>query len=110
MLNNADHKFRPRGIEKWHAFAAVVAGDEQKEAAIEIEQISFEHFDEYYDELNYLIEEAISENKFVEITYLENNQYKKHHSQIKKVDNLNASLILTDKKIALTNIYKIEIL
>jgi len=109
MQSNFDHKFRPRGIDKWHAFAALVSGDEQKESAIEIETLRFDYFDEYYDDLNLIMNEAYNEKKKVKITFLDNNQYHELEGYITKIDDYSQRVTLEKTKILMKNIYSIEL-
>jgi len=108
MQNNFDHKFRPRGIDKWHAFAALVSGDEQKESAIEKTVLSFDFFDEYYDDLDLLIKEAIANKQRVKVTYLIDNKYQEVIGLINKVDEYNKTLVIDKKTIPFVNIFTIE--
>jgi len=108
MQNNFDHKFRPRGIEKWHAFAALVSGDEQKDAATEEKILSFAYFDEYYDDLDFLIKEAYQSKKEVKITYLQDNQYHEMIGIITKIDDFQALLFVNNQAIQFKHIYSVS--
>lgn len=44
--NNDNYQFKPRGIEKWHAFSAVVSEEEQ------INSIGVENIDLDYEYVN----------------------------------------------------------
>ncbi|WP_423363897.1 YolD-like family protein [Mycoplasma sp. P36-A1] len=105
---NQDYKFSPRGIEKWHAFAAVVSGDEQKDTAIEIVQKSINLFDEHLDEINYIVLEALELKLEVSIDYLENNEFKLIKGYISKVDTLNSTLFINDIIIPLDSISSVS--
>jgi hypothetical protein len=107
---NSNHKFKPRGIEKWHAFAALISGDEQKDNALEKEILSFEFFDDYYDDISYIIQEAILDKSLVLIKYLIDNEYKEVDGIIKKIDEYQSLLILDKVSIPLSSLYSIEVI
>jgi len=91
MQNN--YQFKPRGIVKWHAFAALISGEEQKHQATDIEKINVELLDDRLTSLDSIITEAITFNHLLGIKYLENNEFKYLEAKIIKIDNLNKSII-----------------
>lgn len=108
--NNFGYKFRPRGIEKWHAFAALLSGDEQKETAIEKEQLSFTLYDDYLDEMNYKVQQALSHNSKILVEYLKDNQYQQIQGYISNVDQYNSTIQINDQIIEIDTISFIDIL
>lgn len=91
-----DYDFKPRGIIKWHAFAALISGEEQKEIAKEIEDIDIELLDDKQDYLNFIINEALLHNYILGIKYIDNNEIKYLESIPIRIDSIEKNLIFKD--------------
>lgn len=109
-MPNDDYQFHPRSIEKWHAFAALLSGEEQKEAAQTIEQLSFDLAEDNLNNLDYILSYALKNNSLVAFKYLEDNTIYYLESTITKIDSTNKKLILADKELAISTIIDMNIL
>lgn len=94
MQNNHDYPFKPRGIEKWHAFAALISGEEQKKEATDISIIENNLLDDKLEELDNTLNEALIYNHILIIKYITNNEVKTIESVIVDIDEINKNLIL----------------
>ncbi|MEG0364407.1 MAG: YolD-like family protein [Erysipelotrichales bacterium] len=108
MNQNDEYPFRPRGIVKWHAFAAVISGDEQKESVITKDIVDIELMEDTLNVLNTELLEAYNNNRKVIIEYVENNKISKGTFTIKKIDKLNEKIYLNDKELDIFSIISIN--
>ena len=110
MLNNDDYPFKPRGIVKWHAFAALINGEEQKEAAIETTSLDITLLDDKLDELNYTLNEAIIHNEKIRINYINDSLIEICEGIITNIDDINNFIQIDDNKININQIIDIYII
>ena len=108
MQSNYD--FKPRGIIKWHAFSALISGEEQKENAKDIETIDIELLDDKQDYLNYIINESLLNNYSMGIKYVDNNEIKYFESTPIRVDTIEKNLIFKDITLSIYQIIDLIIL
>ena len=108
MPNN--YQFHPRGIIKWHAFAALISGEEQKKEAWEEETITVDLLADKQESLNIIINEALKFNYLLEINYLENNKIKCLESYLLKIDYHCKTLIFKDITLSTYQIIDLKIL
>lgn len=94
MQNN--YQFKPRGIVKWHAFSAVISGNEQKESAHIDEIIDIDLFEDKLALLNQILLNALENDEILIIEYLEDNTLKNIESKIIKIDYPNNTIIFED--------------
>lgn len=104
------YQFNPRGIIKWQAFAAVISGDEQKEEVKEKPIHSYTLLDDYLDQLDVKLQEAILSNTKVRIKYLSNNQINLHKGYIKKIDYNQRQIIFDNINIDPSQIIELDLL
>lgn len=108
MLNN--YPFKPRGIIKWHAFAAVVDGEEQMESASTKEILEFDLLTDQLDALDNTLLNAYQNNLKIRVSYLEDNQIKTYDSKIISLNAHEKTIYLHHKKLAIERIIDIQVL
>ena len=106
----SDYPFKPRGIVKWHAFAAVISGEEQKDQATDIKNIEFELLDDRLSLLDETLTEAINNNHLLAIKYLDNNQINYLESKIIKINRFEQTIEFSDKTINIKQIIDLTII
>lgn len=108
--NNKDYPFKPRGIIKWNAFAAVISADAQFEAIIEDDIIDINLLDDYKYYINYILQEAILMNKEVSIKYIYDNRIYNTNGYIIEYNDKEKKILINDLQIELISIKEIVLL
>lgn len=106
----SDYRFNPRGVIKWQAFAAVVSGEEQKEEIKDIPILNYNLLDDYLDQLDVKIQEAILIKAKVKVKFLKNNQINLHKGYIKMIDYNSKQVIFSDIKIDSNEIIELDLI
>ncbi|MGL4382205.1 MAG: hypothetical protein ACRCTA_00635 [Bacilli bacterium] len=106
----SNYKFKPRGIIKWHAFAAVISSDEQFERVVEDEDLSFSLLEDHQDYLDFILQEALNNQKKVLINYLKANELHQVKGLITLDHNSVHSLYCNQILIPLSSIKDIQII
>ena len=109
-MQNNEYQFHPRGIIKWHAFAALISGEEQVNEVSEEETIMIDLLDDKQESLNMVISEALKFNYLLGINYLENNKIKYLESYLSNIDYQNKTLIFNDITLATYQIIDLTII
>lgn len=107
MPNN--YPFKPRGIMKWHAFSALIDGEDQKDDVVEITDLNIDLTTNQYSLLNYNLSYAVAMNCKVTIEYIKNNKKHKLIGYIDKVDEFNQVLSIDQQIIHVKDIFNIII-
>ncbi|MDR1782231.1 MAG: hypothetical protein LBR40_04440 [Bacilli bacterium] len=105
--NNENYQFHPRGIIKWHAFAAVISSEEQKDMVIDEDIIDIELLDDKKNYLDYLLQEAITNNQKICVSYVENNQIINQEGSLIKIDYYTNTILVNNINIPIKNIIDI---
>lgn len=105
----SNYPFKPRGIVKWHAFAALIDGEEQKDDVQEIDLIEKDLTTNQYALMNYNLSYAIAMNCEVIIEYLIDNKITSIQGFINKVDDINQTIVVNGKLIKVQDITNIII-
>ena len=108
MLNN--YPFKPRGVIKWQAFAAVISGEEQKEEVKETPTYDITLLDDHLDQLDLKIKEALITNAKVKVKYLQDNQINIYKGYLLKVDYHQKKIIFDNLNIESSQIIEVEII
>lgn len=108
MPNN--YQFNPRGVIKWQAFAAVISGDEQKDDVREIKKYDINLLDDYLDQLDLKLKEALITKSKVLIKYLNNNEYQVYRGYILNIDYTNMKITFDDLTLLSNQIIEIELI
>ncbi|MDF9867691.1 hypothetical protein OKW22_001269 [Bacilli bacterium PM5-3] len=108
MPNN--YPFKPRGIVKWHAFAALISGEEQKQNATTIKNLEIELLDDKLALLETTINDALKNNSLLAIKYLENNQINYLESTIIKLNSIEQVIEFKDIKLQINQIIDLTII
>lgn len=106
----SNYPFRPRGIVKWHAFSALLSGEEQKESAYTQEELDIDLFEDKLNQLNQTLLQALDQEALLNIEYVENNEIKKIDSIIQKIDYHTNEIIFEDLTLDVLQIINLTII
>lgn len=109
MLNNNDYPFKPRGIVKWHAFAAVISGDEQMQQSNPDKIIEIDILDDQRDIINSYLMNSLHNKIDINIVYLRNNKLQNKLGYLIEYLEFEKEIVLNDNsRIHLDEIINIE--
>lgn len=108
MQNN--YPFKPRGIIKWQAFAAVISGEEQKDEVKETPTFDITLLDDHLEQLDLKIQEAFITKAKVRIKYLKDNKINIDKGYLLHVDYHQKKIILDNLNIESSQIIEVEII
>lgn len=105
----SNYPFKPRGIVKWHAFSALIDGEDQKNDVIDIPDLSLDLTNNQLSLMNYNLSYALAMNCEVNIEYIHNNKKNNVSGYIKKVDDIKQTILIDDLIIKVSAISDISI-
>lgn len=108
MPNN--YPFKPRGIIKWHAFSALLSGEDQKKSANTTEILDIDLSEDKLEQLNQILLLALEQESLLLIEYLELNSIKKIESIIQKINYPTNTIIFEDLSLNVHQILNLTIL
>lgn len=108
-MKNNNYPFRPRGIIKWGAFAAVIDGDEQKRQVIKKRKLTNNLVEDRLLELDQNAQYAKDNNIQVTLVYIEEDQLLTIIGHINDIDLLSKSISINEKIIPNDRVVDIQL-
>lgn len=108
-MKNNNYPFRPRGIAKWGAFAAVIDGDEQKRQVIKKRKLTNNLVEERLLELDQNAQYAKDNNIQVSLVYIEEDQLLTIIGHINDIDLISKSISINEKIIPNDKVVDIQL-